>query len=221
MTHLQSVSTMEAITAEATGRAIAPALDLGALTDMELVQLAKADRAEAFSEIIRRHRNRVAWHCRNYLNNDWDVEDVVQTVFMNAYRHLPRFEPRVLLITWLCRIATNACIDLLRKQSREPSWASITGGESIDQPADGGEFSHAVRTDNPEASRERKELGAAIWKAIHQLPRRQRQAFELREFEGLRYEQIATRLGISIGAVKSRLYYARQMLIEQLGELRT
>jgi len=198
-----------------------PALEWGALKDTDLVKLAKADQPEAFSEIIRRYRNRVAWHCRNYLGNDWDVEDVVQTVFLNAYRHLPRFEPRVLLITWLCRIATNACIDLLRKQSREPSWGSVTEGETADKPDHVAVFPHAVRTDDPQSAHERCELGAAIWAAIGQLPRRQREAFELREFEGLHYEQIAQRLNISVGAVKSRLYYARQMLIGELDGLRT
>ena len=185
-------------------------------SDLELVRRAQAGEEVAFTELVQRYATRIQRHCMRHLANKCDAEDVTQIVFSNVYRHLNRFEPRFQFATWLFRIATNACIDHKRQTRR-----MMNRIEAAPTFSDGGaavvaEWEHADNTYNPESEFRLVELQAAIAQALGTLSRAQRDAFELAEYEGLKYEEIAKRLDTSLGSVKSRIYNARIKLMAAL-----
>lgn len=189
--------------------------------DLELVRWAQAGEEAAFSELVRRHSERVYRHCMRYLANESDADDVVQTVFSNMFRHLHRFEPRCKFSTWLYRIATNACIDHARHTRRmmdriEPAPMRTDGGAAVIA-----DWEHPDESYSPESEYNRRELQVALVKALETLSPVQREAFEMAELEGLKYEEIARRAGVSLGSVKSRIFNARRKLMAALESYRS
>lgn len=187
------------------------------LADGSAAQLCAAQQGQpgAFDAVMAAYETRVMRQCqRRGLSTD-EAADVTQDVFLKAYRWMDRYEHQNAFSTWLYRITENACIDYCRKRSRR---------QSVMQPipvgADGHEHEYAGAGRDPEAMLEAGEVSDQIHAAIAALAPILREAFLLKEQQGLRYEQIATELGCSLGTVKSRIYRARQELMERLGHLR-
>lgn len=144
--------------------------------------------------------------------NEEEALDISQEVFLKAYTGLKTFRGESRLSVWLYKITYNISIDFKRKKNRE-------NAVSLVFPDDGGEPSELEIPDNrfsPESVSEKRELAAAIEKAVDQLRPDHRQIFILREFSDMSYEDIASALSISEGTVKSRLSRARQQLAKIL-----
>jgi RNA polymerase sigma-70 factor (ECF subfamily) len=170
-----------------------------------LVRAAAGDRA-ALEELFRRYRQvayRVAYRL---LGNEADALDAVQDGFVKALVHLPRFQGRSSFKTWLLRVVSNASLDLGRQRGRRET-LSIDGlrqrGQDDCEPRE---------TPVPERDLELADLRRQLNKALEQLSAAQRQTFVLHAEAELSYREIAEALGISIGTVMSRLFYARQRL---------
>lgn len=194
----------------------APAGSLRDVPDASLLELATTGDSDAFGEIVRRYERLVRKRCLHYLENESDIEDVMQTVLTKFYRHLPEFEPRCQLSTWLYRITSNACIDHLRHHKRKHSMVVSMYGSAQDGADELGPLEFSDERHHPEAGYLTDELRGALRGAIEALPASRREAFLLREMEGLKYDEIARRLGCSLGAVKSRIFYARESLKQTL-----
>jgi RNA polymerase sigma-70 factor (ECF subfamily) len=169
------------------------------LTDHHLVTRAKAGRLDAFEELVRRHRDRIYRIALRMLGDPSDAEDATQDAFVQAWQRLADFRSESAFSTWMHRIVTNRCLDMLR--ARRPTGA-LPEGES---PAD-----------RPDRIAEGRWAVADLKLAITRLTPEQRAPLVLRDLEGLTYEEIAETLGVSLPAVKSRLHRARLELFEQM-----
>jgi RNA polymerase sigma-70 factor, ECF subfamily len=184
--------------------ACAPCPLLAAGDEQLLLQWAKGDR-DALEELFRRYRTVAYRVAHRLLGNEADALDAVQEGFIKALTHLPAFEGRSSFKTWLLRVVTNASLDLGRQRGRREALAAAR----LEQQRDGEE---PASRDDPADGLTRADLRRVLQNALDQLPEAQRRTFVLHAEAELSYREVADVLGISIGTVMSRLYYARQRL---------
>ncbi|MBA4063607.1 MAG: RNA polymerase sigma factor [Isosphaera sp.] len=189
---------MPAVSAEPKPAAPAP-------TDAALLErFAAGDRA-ALDDLFRRHRGvayRVAYRL---LGREADALDAVQDAFVKVLTSLDRFRGRSSFKTWLLRVVCNAALDVGRHRRRGARVPQAPPGDPPDRYGPG-------ELPPPDAGLTRADLRGKIDAALAQLPGPQRQTFVLHVDGGLSYREAAEALGISIGTVMSRLFYARQRL---------
>ena len=169
----------------------------------EAVLLWEARRGsrEAFGELIRRYEKPVlALTCR-LCRNPQDGEEAAQEAFLSAWQGLPRFRGEAGFSTWLYRLASNAAMDILRREGRRPT-----------DPLDGSEERIPDAAPSPQALTERAELREQVEAALGALSPEHREILLLREMQQLSYEEIARALSLDTGTVKSRISRARRNL---------
>lgn len=170
----------------------------------DLRRVAEGD-GDAFAGIVARHQGRLQRLCERLLADPEEARDAVQEVFIKAYRKAATTQARGELYTWLYRVAVNHCLNVLRRRKivRFLRFQSDADSPVWDVP-DG----------RPDPSRRLE--ASAEWQILKsrldQLPSAQRVVLVLARFEGLSYKQIAKQLGITIGAVESRLFRAMRTL---------
>lgn len=189
------------------------------LSDADAVLVARCQQNDltAFDEMVARYQHKIYGYVRRLVGNDTDAEDITQEVFLKALISLHAFRAESSLQTWLFRIATNLCRDLLRRRQRERGWFSLW--RRAEDEAEGGADSLLEIPDhegNPERQLLREELNYLLQCAIERLPTAMREVLILHDLEALSYEEIAQALGIPLGTVKSRLFHARARLREAL-----
>jgi RNA polymerase sigma-70 factor, ECF subfamily len=170
----------------------------------------------AFASLVTLHRSSVVATISRMLGgDDGDAEDLAQQAFIRVWKSAPRYEPTAKFTTWLFTIVRNLVYNEIRRRTRRPITIEPTGPERED-----GE-SILDRLGDPDAKSPdhlllRKELEEAVDKAMALLPENQRLALVLRRHENLPYEEIATVLNLSVQAVKSLLFRARNTMKEHL-----
>ncbi len=184
-------------------------------SDAELVGLSRGGDTGAFEILVRRHQARLYSTILHLVRNAEDAEDVVQQAFIKAYRSLPRFKGQSSFYTWLYRIAINVALNHLKRTRRRE-------GESLDDPDRGLErdpsYLALASADDPGRDARRTELREKLNAALGRLSEKHRTVVVLHDMEGLPHEEIARLTGASVGTVRSRLFYARQMLQGLLSE---
>ena len=167
--------------------------------DEKLIALVRRGRDDAFDVLVDRYRPRLLAFCRNMMRSSEDAEDVLQEVFVNAYRAMCADDRPIQAKAWLYRIARNRCLNELRRNTA----ATV---ESMD----------VFETSEPTAIEtvERREHLGEIVVDVKRLPEQQRAALLLREMEGLAYQAIADVLETTVPSVKSLLVRARMGLAE-------
>jgi RNA polymerase sigma-70 factor (ECF subfamily) len=188
-------------------RVVAPPSDEQLLADH-----AAGDRL-ALEELFRRHRQPAYRVAHRLLGNEADALDAVQDGFVKVLTHLPAFEGRSSFKTWLLRVVSNAALDLGRQRGRRAAAEPSAFDSAMDLPEG------PLVWDDPTSGLERADLRRRIDGALARLPETQRQTFVLHVDADLSYREISEALGISIGTVMSRLYYARQKLRSYLAPL--
>jgi len=181
--------------------------------DNRLVSRTLAGDDEAFEDLVRFYYDRLRALVFHHLHREDELDDALQDIFLKAYKALPRFRKRSNFYTWLFRIASNYCIDRLRKRRLE--LVSLDGAEGRDAI----EAQLPSSPDSPEESYTRTQRVELVRKALGQLDPIYQNILVLRELEGLSYEEIVQSLGIGIGTVKSRLARARGELKKVLIEM--
>lgn len=190
-----------------------------ALDDAGLAVAAGEGDASAFEEIVRRHGGLVLGLATRLLGSRADAEDVAQEVFLRVHRGLPSFRGDASLRTWITQVTVNAA----RNHHRWSRRRRLHLTRSLDEPA--AEDAPAPRekladaSAGPERLALSAEAGHRVEEALARLPEEYRDAIVLRESGGLSYEEIAARLGVRIGTVKSRIARARARLQEALRDL--
>jgi len=181
--------------------------------DLLLVERVLAGDRRAFEPLVRRHERRVFRVALAVAGNTADAEEVMQDTFLKAFRHLDQFRKEARFSTWLTRIAVNEALGTRRARKTHLPLADAQTAEEHVMPK-----RYEPWKDNPEELYSRQEIQRTVEDAIQSLPEIYREAFVLRDVEGLSGEEAAEVLGTTIPAVKSRLLRARLMLRETLSE---
>lgn len=176
--------------------------------DAAIVLRVLAGETALFELLIRRHSRRIYRTIRAILNTE-DVDDAMQQAFISAYTHLGQFAGRASFATWLTRIAINEARARLRPPRRR--W-------QVELPED--EVLEAVCSEqpNPEEQLIGRELQKAVDAGIDSLPESYRTVLRLRQMDGLTTAAVAARLGVHDDVVKTRLYRARRIVRDNLGD---
>ena len=184
--------------------------------DEQLVAAAREGSDEAFEALFRRYRDRVVGYVRGMCSDHGRAEDIVQEAFMSALRALRRSDQEIVFRPWIYEIAKNACIDHLRRARR----AQEVSMDSDDfSPVDESRLSQvAAGTDAAVARRNQLE---SLRMAFDDLPPTQHEILVMRELEGLSYDSIGSRMGLTRGAVESLLFRARRRLRDGFDEIDT
>jgi RNA polymerase sigma-70 factor (ECF subfamily) len=190
--------------------------------DRELVALAQKGDGTAFATLVERHQRQLYRLAMRMTGSEADAQEVLQEAFLNAYQKLPLFRGEAQFSSWLYRIAANSALMRLRRKRRAPDALGeqpleLAGprfsAEGFIEPTSTSDWSQ--RADEKLMS---SQLGAAIDKAVQELPEDYRTVFLLKDVDGLSNEDIAHALELSVPAVKSRFHRARLALRERLGE---
>jgi len=181
----------------------------------ELVHLAQQGDPRAIQELVERFRKPLFHYACNHLGNESEAEDLTQEVLFKAVRALPAFKGDAAIGTWLFRIMVNTCIDYQRKQNGHRIF-------SLDKPFGEEDSAQLELKDNgllPDEIVERIELRSSVLEALKILSPEHRTIVILHDINSFKYNEIAGIMKISIGTVKSRLFYARRELRKLLAPL--
>jgi RNA polymerase sigma-70 factor (ECF subfamily) len=186
---------------------------LVAQDDAALVAGAKTGDARAFELLVQRHEGKIFSLARRMTRNREDAEDVVQQSFQKAFIHLKKFEGDSLFSTWLTRIAINEALMVLRRRrgTREVPIAESNTEDETALPLDIPDVGPS-----PEDSCLQREQQRIISAAVNELTPGMRKAIELRELGELSTGETAQVMGLSVGAVKARVFHGRRKLRETL-----
>lgn len=181
-----------------------------ALQDYELVQKALQGDEKAFARLLSRYKDTIYFMLLKMLNNRSDAEDLTIEAFGKAFKNLHQYSPTYAFSTWLFKIASNNCIDFLRK--RKGITISI---ENEDEHSEMSEVARIKSKDlNPEEKLIRKQKAILLQKVVRRLKPHYQELVELRYFREMSYEEIAEELNLPLGTVKAQLFRARQMLFK-------
>ncbi len=183
--------------------------------DEELVRRVQRGDVAAFDLLVRKYQHRIAALIGRYVADWSEVQDVAQETFIRAYRAIGNFRGDAQFYTWLHRIAVNTAKNHLVAHNRRPPTDDI----DID---DAEQFDSGIRlrdSDTPERELMRQQLEQTVVRAVEALPEELRVAINLREVDGLSYEEIAERMGCPIGTVRSRIFRARDAIDRELRPL--
>ena len=182
------------------------------LTDTELISSAISGRHDSFEELVRRYQRPITSYVYRILNNYDASLDVTQEVFIKVYNSLARYSSEYKFSTWLYRIAHNAAIDYIRRNS--------VNQQSIETETKDGDFQMQLESKrpSPEQERERSEWRREIESVVKCLPVAYRELILLRHAQDLSYDEIAEITNLPLGTVKNRLFRAREMMREMFIE---
>ncbi|WP_068546731.1 RNA polymerase sigma factor RpoE [Thalassotalea crassostreae] len=183
--------------------------------DQMLVEQVQKGDKEAFNLLVKKYQQKVMNLVSRYVKNQADVADVTQEAFIKAYRALANFRGDSAFYTWLYRIAVNTAKNHLMASSRKPPGSDIEVEDA--EFYDSGE---ALRENaSPERLLLTDEIRQMVFDTIEQLPQELRTAINLRELEGLSYEEIATVMDCPVGTVRSRIFRARDAVDKKIRPL--
>lgn len=183
--------------------------------DADLVARARQGETLAFDDLVRKHSRRVFGLVYHMMGNREDAEDVTQMVFLKAHRALDRFRGQSAFSSWLHRIAINETLNALKK--RKSNFRISLADLPLENPDDPA-YNRLVTTHTPERAAHLKELQNTLNEALQALSHNHRTVVVLHDMEGVPHDRIAEMLGCSVGTVRSRLFYARQLLQGLLGD---
>jgi RNA polymerase sigma factor (sigma-70 family) len=178
------------------------------LNELELIEKLKQGDGSAFKQIVESSQGLVYNTALGIVQNPLDAEDVAQEVFVELYESIGGFKGQSKLSTWLYRITVSKSMDHLRRKKRKKRFAFVqslfgANDELVHDPAD---FVH------PGVSLDNKEKATELFKAIDELPAKQKIAFTLNRVEGLNYQEISEIMKMTVSSVESLLHRAKKNL---------
>jgi RNA polymerase sigma-70 factor (ECF subfamily) len=177
-----------------------------------LIQRCLAGDQDAWAQIVRQHWRKVFNIAYKFTGKHDEAEDLTQDVFLKIFKSLNTFDQRANFQTWLVSVSRNLCIDHYRSVRKER--------ETIDRDVDAGALTPAAPTVSPIAALEQADRVTLLKKAMAELPPTLRSAVLLRDIQELSYQEIADRLNLPEGTVKSRINRGRTELARQIRRLR-
>ena len=187
--------------------------------DEVLVARARNKDVAAFEELLGRYEDKLYRLAMRFVRNENDAQEILQDVFLSAWRNLPGFEGRAQFGSWMYRVPVNAALMFLRARNRHPEvmlddieHAALN--KAAEQSVHGSSEDWSQR---PDEQLQSEELRRHIQEAVDALPDGLRTVFLVRDVEGMSTEETADMLGLSLPAVKTRLHRARLALREAIG----
>ena len=184
--------------------------------DQQLVERAQGGDKQAFDLLVSKYQRKLGRLLSRFIRDPGEVEDVAQEAFIKAYRALPSFRGDSAFYTWLYRIGINTAKNYLVAMGRRAPTTTEFDADEAESFEDGDQL-RDINT--PESVLASKEIAATVQKAMEELPDELRTAIELREIEGLSYEEIASIMNCPIGTVRSRIFRAREAIAARLRPL--
>jgi RNA polymerase sigma-70 factor (ECF subfamily) len=183
-----------------------------AKNDLILVEQAKRGNEKAFASLLNRYRDSIYFMMLKMVSNSADAEDLTIEAFGKAFRNLESYTPNFAFSTWLFKIATNNCIDFIRKKQSSPSIVDHAHDE------DGNLMTINIQSDTPDPEELliNHQKIHALREIVNQMKPRYKRLIELRYFSEYSYEEISTELKIPIGTVKAQLFRAKSLLYDIL-----
>ncbi len=190
---------------------INPNLSDKARYDFNLVEMALSGDQKAYAELMSRYRDAIFYMLLKMVNNKSDAEDLTIEAFGKAFKNLKQYTPNYAFSTWLFKIATNNCIDFIRK--KRGNHVSIEfSNEDENEP----NINLQANTPDPEEKMINSQKIKLMREVVTKLKPRYRRLVELRYFKEYSYEEIAQQLDLPIGTVKAQLFRARELLFNIL-----
>ena len=184
--------------------------------DQQLVERAQRGDKQAFGLLVEKYQRKLARLLSRFVRDPAEVEDVTQEAFIKAYRALPKFRGDSAFYTWLYRIGINTAKNYLMASRRR---APTSTGVDADEAESLEEADQLRDINTPESLLLTREIGDTVNATMEGLPDELRTAIQLREIEGMSYEDIAQIMNCPIGTVRSRIFRAREAIAEQLKPL--
>lgn len=179
-----------------------------AKNDFNLVVRARKGEQKAYADLMQRYKESIYFMVLKMVNNKDDAMDLTVETFGKAFQKLDKYQPEFAFSTWLFRIATNNCIDFIRKKKLN----TLSIDRMIDE--EGNNHPLQIKSDslNPEETSIKKQQSQELKLIVEGLPQRYRNLITLRYFEELSYDEIARELDLPLGTVKAQLFRARDLL---------
>jgi len=190
---------------------INPNLSEKAKHDYKLVRLAVKGDEKAYAELLGRYKDAIYYMLLKMVNNKSDAEDLTIEAFGKAFKNLAQYTPNYAFSTWLFKIATNNCIDFIRKKK-----ANLISLDHSSEDQDN--ITTPLQSDSPDPEEDmiKSQRMALTRDVVSKLKPRYRTLVELRYFKEYSYDEIAKELGLPIGTVKAQLFRARELLFNIL-----
>jgi len=181
--------------------------------DYKLVQRAIDGDQKAYAGLMERYRDSIYFLLLKMVNNKDDADDLTIEAFGKAFKNLHQYTPNFAFSTWLFKIASNNCIDFIRRKKKK-----MLSIDKRQETEDGHEASIHLKSDmlDPEEKFVKKQKIKMLHELVKKLKPRYRTLVELRYFKELSYEEIADQLDIPLGTVKAQLFRAREFLFNVL-----
>ncbi len=178
--------------------------------DFELVQAALTGDENAFARLLGRYKDAIYYMLLKMVNNKSDAEDLTLEAFGKAFKNLHQYSPNYAFSTWLFKIASNNCIDFLRKR-KGVTITIVNTQENNDT-----DLLSKLRSKDPDPEEKliRKQKAILMRRVVRKLKPRYQTLVEYRYFREMTYEEIASELNLPLGTVKAQLFRAREMLFK-------
>ncbi|HBL74781.1 MAG: RNA polymerase subunit sigma-24 [Bacteroidetes bacterium GWF2_42_66] len=180
--------------------------------DFILVEAALTGDEKAFAKLMGRYKDAIYFMLLKMVNNKSDAEDLTIEAFGKAFKNLHQYSPSYAFSTWLFKIASNNCIDFLRK--RRGVHIPIDSNQENNEPDQ--QVRLKSNDPNPEQKLIRMQKAILLRKVVRRLKPRYQTLVELRYFREYSYEEIANELKLPLGTVKAQLFRAREMLFKMI-----
>jgi len=179
--------------------------------DYKLVRRAVDDQDQAaYAELMERYRESIYYMLLKMVNNPDDADDLTIEAFGKAFSRLKQYQPNYAFSTWMFKIASNNCIDFIRKERKKRTMSIDTGLRN----EDGENVTYDIESDarDPEEEMQRNQRMKAMRQVVDKLKPRYKQLVILRYFKEYSYDEIAKELDLPLGTVKAQLFRARDFL---------
>jgi RNA polymerase sigma-70 factor, ECF subfamily len=183
------------------------------LSDNQIIEQTLRGEPDAFNILVHRWDRRIYGLTLRMLGRDDEARDATQETFISAYRNLAKFRGEAMFSSWIYRIALNICNTRLRGRPKNVL--------SIDEQQQASGFELQADTDDLAEGIQKEQIARHVRRALQGLPAEMRQVIVMKEYEGLKFQEIANILGIPVSTVKTRMYTGLAEMRKRLAHLRS
>ena len=180
------------------------------LNDYEFIEALREGTNKAYAQLLEEYQQKVFATCISFVPNQEDAEDIAQEVFVEIFNSIEKFKGESKLSTWIYRIATNKCLEFIRKKNAKKRFGFMQSLMGNDLPID--RSSYFTEFNHPGVQLENKEKTEILFAAIHKLPEAQRVVYTLNKIDDLSYKEVSEITDKSVSSIESLLFRAKKNL---------